>query len=50
MTAEALGERIAELTADRDRMLEMAEASRRLRVIDAAAQVADLCLMAGAAA
>jgi UDP-N-acetylglucosamine--N-acetylmuramyl-(pentapeptide) pyrophosphoryl-undecaprenol N-acetylglucosamine transferase len=50
MTAEALGERIAELTADRDRMLKMAEASRRLRVIDAAAQVADLCLTAGQAA
>lgn len=47
MTADSLSACIAELTADRGRMLEMAEAARRTRVIDAAAQVADLCMAAG---
>ena len=50
MTAESLRASIAELTADRARLLEMAEAARRMRVPDAAAQVADLCMAAGAAA
>jgi UDP-N-acetylglucosamine--N-acetylmuramyl-(pentapeptide) pyrophosphoryl-undecaprenol N-acetylglucosamine transferase len=50
MTPDTLGACIADLTADRERLLRMAEASRRLRVIDAAAQVADLCLAAGAPA
>jgi UDP-N-acetylglucosamine--N-acetylmuramyl-(pentapeptide) pyrophosphoryl-undecaprenol N-acetylglucosamine transferase len=50
MTADTLSACIAELTADRGRMLRMAEAARRARVIDAAAQVADLCLAAGAPA
>jgi UDP-N-acetylglucosamine--N-acetylmuramyl-(pentapeptide) pyrophosphoryl-undecaprenol N-acetylglucosamine transferase len=50
MTADSLSACIAELTADRGRMLRMAEAARRARVIDAAAQVADLCLAAGAPA
>jgi UDP-N-acetylglucosamine--N-acetylmuramyl-(pentapeptide) pyrophosphoryl-undecaprenol N-acetylglucosamine transferase len=49
LTADSLSNCIAELTAQRDRMLRMAQASRRLRVIDAAAQVADLCVAAGAA-
>jgi UDP-N-acetylglucosamine--N-acetylmuramyl-(pentapeptide) pyrophosphoryl-undecaprenol N-acetylglucosamine transferase len=47
MTADSLSACIAELTANRARMLEMAEAARRVRVIDAAAQVADLCMAAG---
>ncbi len=50
MTVENLSACIAELTADRARALAMAEAARRGRVIDAAAQVADLCLAAGAPA
>jgi UDP-N-acetylglucosamine--N-acetylmuramyl-(pentapeptide) pyrophosphoryl-undecaprenol N-acetylglucosamine transferase len=48
LTADTLSGCIAELTADRSRMLRMAEAARAARVIDAAAQVADLCLAAGA--
>ncbi len=47
LTAESLSACIAELTDTRAHMLEMAEAARRARVIDAAAQVADLCLAAG---
>jgi len=50
MTAESLSACIADLSADRDRMLRMAEASRRMRIIDAATRVADLCLAAGAPA
>jgi UDP-N-acetylglucosamine--N-acetylmuramyl-(pentapeptide) pyrophosphoryl-undecaprenol N-acetylglucosamine transferase len=50
MTADSLSACIAELTADRERMLKMANAARRARVIDAAEQVADSCLAAGAAA
>jgi UDP-N-acetylglucosamine--N-acetylmuramyl-(pentapeptide) pyrophosphoryl-undecaprenol N-acetylglucosamine transferase len=50
MTPESLSACIAELTADRGRMLEMADAARRSRVIDAAAQVADLCMAAGGSA
>jgi UDP-N-acetylglucosamine:LPS N-acetylglucosamine transferase len=46
MTVETLSESIADLTADRPRMLAMAEIAHRLRVTDAAAQVADLCLAA----
>ncbi|MEA3149637.1 MAG: UDP-N-acetylglucosamine--N-acetylmuramyl-(pentapeptide) pyrophosphoryl-undecaprenol [Gammaproteobacteria bacterium] len=50
MTAETLSACIAELTRDRAHMLAMAEAARGSRVIDAAAQVADLCMAAGAPA
>jgi UDP-N-acetylglucosamine--N-acetylmuramyl-(pentapeptide) pyrophosphoryl-undecaprenol N-acetylglucosamine transferase len=50
MTADTLSACIAELTADRERMLKMANAARRARVIDAAQQVADSCLAAGAVA
>jgi UDP-N-acetylglucosamine--N-acetylmuramyl-(pentapeptide) pyrophosphoryl-undecaprenol N-acetylglucosamine transferase len=50
MTPDTLSACIAELTADRGRMLAMAEAARGARVIDAAEQVADLCLAAGAPA
>jgi len=50
MTAATLSACIAELTADRPRMLKMAEAARGARVVDAASRVADLCAAAGAAA
>jgi UDP-N-acetylglucosamine--N-acetylmuramyl-(pentapeptide) pyrophosphoryl-undecaprenol N-acetylglucosamine transferase len=50
LTAESLSARIADLTADRDAMRRMATAARRARVIDAAEQVAESCLAAGAAA
>ena len=50
MTADSLCACIADLTADRGRMLKMAEAARAARVVDAAFQVADLCAAAGAAA
>jgi UDP-N-acetylglucosamine--N-acetylmuramyl-(pentapeptide) pyrophosphoryl-undecaprenol N-acetylglucosamine transferase len=48
LTPERLGEVIGELIADRARLLKMAEAARGLRVVDAAAQLADLCIAAGA--
>jgi UDP-N-acetylglucosamine--N-acetylmuramyl-(pentapeptide) pyrophosphoryl-undecaprenol N-acetylglucosamine transferase len=48
LTPERLGEVISELIADRTRLLKMAEAARGLRVVDAAAQLADLCIAAGA--
>jgi UDP-N-acetylglucosamine--N-acetylmuramyl-(pentapeptide) pyrophosphoryl-undecaprenol N-acetylglucosamine transferase len=47
MTPDTLSACIADLTADRGHMLRMAEAARSVRVIDAAAQVADLCAAAG---
>jgi UDP-N-acetylglucosamine--N-acetylmuramyl-(pentapeptide) pyrophosphoryl-undecaprenol N-acetylglucosamine transferase len=47
LTPESLGETISELLADRVRLLKMAEAARSARVIDAAAQLADLCIAAG---
>ena len=47
MTADTLCACITDLTADRARMLAMASAARKARVIDAAEQVADLCLAAG---
>jgi UDP-N-acetylglucosamine--N-acetylmuramyl-(pentapeptide) pyrophosphoryl-undecaprenol N-acetylglucosamine transferase len=50
MTADNLSASIVDLTADRTRLLAMAEAARRSRVIDAAAQVADFCMAAGAPA
>jgi UDP-N-acetylglucosamine--N-acetylmuramyl-(pentapeptide) pyrophosphoryl-undecaprenol N-acetylglucosamine transferase len=46
MTADTLCACITDLTADRARMLSMASAARSARVIDAAEQVADLCLAA----
>jgi UDP-N-acetylglucosamine--N-acetylmuramyl-(pentapeptide) pyrophosphoryl-undecaprenol N-acetylglucosamine transferase len=45
-----LGEMLGELVADRPRLLKMAEAARGSRVIDAADQLADLCIAAGAQA
>ncbi|HWJ33970.1 MAG TPA: undecaprenyldiphospho-muramoylpentapeptide beta-N-acetylglucosaminyltransferase [Steroidobacteraceae bacterium] len=50
LTADTLSACIAELTADRGRMLTMADAARRARVTDAAEQVANSCLAAGAPA
>jgi UDP-N-acetylglucosamine--N-acetylmuramyl-(pentapeptide) pyrophosphoryl-undecaprenol N-acetylglucosamine transferase len=50
LNAETLSACIAELAADRVALLAMARAARGLRSLDAAAQVADLCLAAGAAA
>jgi UDP-N-acetylglucosamine--N-acetylmuramyl-(pentapeptide) pyrophosphoryl-undecaprenol N-acetylglucosamine transferase len=47
LTPERLGEAIRELLVDRARLLKMAEAARSARVIDAAAQLADLCIAAG---
>jgi UDP-N-acetylglucosamine--N-acetylmuramyl-(pentapeptide) pyrophosphoryl-undecaprenol N-acetylglucosamine transferase len=47
MTAETLSACIADLTADRGRMLRMAVAARSARVTDAALQVANLCAAAG---
>jgi UDP-N-acetylglucosamine--N-acetylmuramyl-(pentapeptide) pyrophosphoryl-undecaprenol N-acetylglucosamine transferase len=49
LTAESLSAAIGELTADRGGMLKMAQSAYGLRVTDAAAQVADLCLAAGGA-
>ena len=49
MTPDSLSAGIAELTADRPRMLKMAEAARAVRNIDAAARLAELCLAAGGA-
>jgi UDP-N-acetylglucosamine--N-acetylmuramyl-(pentapeptide) pyrophosphoryl-undecaprenol N-acetylglucosamine transferase len=50
LTAESLGEVIAQLSADRGVTLRMAQAARAARVVDAASAVADLCLAAGARA
>ena len=48
LTPERLGEAIDRLIGDRACLLRMAEAARGTRVIDAAAQLADLCIAAGA--
>jgi UDP-N-acetylglucosamine--N-acetylmuramyl-(pentapeptide) pyrophosphoryl-undecaprenol N-acetylglucosamine transferase len=48
LTAERLGDVIGTLAADRGATLAMAQASRAMRVIDAAERLADLCLAAGA--
>jgi UDP-N-acetylglucosamine--N-acetylmuramyl-(pentapeptide) pyrophosphoryl-undecaprenol N-acetylglucosamine transferase len=47
MTPDTLSAGIAELTADRARMLKMAQAARSARNVDAAATLADLCMAAG---
>jgi UDP-N-acetylglucosamine--N-acetylmuramyl-(pentapeptide) pyrophosphoryl-undecaprenol N-acetylglucosamine transferase len=47
LTPERLGLAIGELAADRPRLLKMAEAARGSRIVDAAAQLADLCVAAG---
>ncbi len=48
LTPERLGAAISALVSDRARLLNMAEAARSTRVIDAAARLADLCMAAGA--
>jgi UDP-N-acetylglucosamine--N-acetylmuramyl-(pentapeptide) pyrophosphoryl-undecaprenol N-acetylglucosamine transferase len=48
LTPERLGAAISALVSDRARLLNMAEAARGSRVIDAAARLADLCVAAGA--
>lgn len=50
LTPERLGREIGELSQDRARLLAMAEAARRTRIIDAASRLADLCIAAGARA
>jgi UDP-N-acetylglucosamine--N-acetylmuramyl-(pentapeptide) pyrophosphoryl-undecaprenol N-acetylglucosamine transferase len=50
LTPETLSACIAELTADRARMLKMGEAARAARNVDAASRLADLCMAAGSAA
>jgi UDP-N-acetylglucosamine--N-acetylmuramyl-(pentapeptide) pyrophosphoryl-undecaprenol N-acetylglucosamine transferase len=50
LTPERLSIDLAELTADRARLLEMARAARAVRNVDAAARLADLCVEAGGAA
>jgi len=47
LTPESLSQIIAELVADRARLLRLAEAARNSRVTDAAARLADLCIAAG---
>jgi UDP-N-acetylglucosamine--N-acetylmuramyl-(pentapeptide) pyrophosphoryl-undecaprenol N-acetylglucosamine transferase len=49
LTADSLSSGLAELTASRARLLEMASAARAVRNVDAAARLADLCLAAGGA-
>lgn len=48
LTPQRLSGLIAELSADRARVLKMAQASRAARIIDAAERAADCCLAAGA--
>lgn len=48
LNPERLGDVIGTLSADRGATLRMAQASRAVRVIDAAERLADLCLAAGA--
>jgi UDP-N-acetylglucosamine--N-acetylmuramyl-(pentapeptide) pyrophosphoryl-undecaprenol N-acetylglucosamine transferase len=48
LDAPRLGAEIATLTADRARLLAMAEAARAGAVTDAAERLADLCIQAGA--
>ena len=50
LTPERLSADLAELTADRARLLEMARAARGARNVDAAARLAELCVAAGGAA
>jgi UDP-N-acetylglucosamine--N-acetylmuramyl-(pentapeptide) pyrophosphoryl-undecaprenol N-acetylglucosamine transferase len=47
LTPESLSHTIAELIADRARLLRLAEAARNSRVTDAAERLADLCIAAG---
>ena len=48
LTAERLGEVLIDLLSERGQLLKMARAARGSRIVDAAAQLADLCIAAGA--
>ena len=48
LTAERLGEVLSDLLSERGQLLKMARAARGSRIVDAAAQLADLCIAAGA--
>jgi UDP-N-acetylglucosamine--N-acetylmuramyl-(pentapeptide) pyrophosphoryl-undecaprenol N-acetylglucosamine transferase len=50
LDAASLAHLIAELAADRSRLLRMAQAARSAAITDAAGKLADICQMAGAAA
>ena len=50
LTPDTLSANLAELTADRPRLLNMARAARAARNVDAASSLADLCMAAGGAA
>ncbi|HLW24981.1 MAG TPA: undecaprenyldiphospho-muramoylpentapeptide beta-N-acetylglucosaminyltransferase [Steroidobacteraceae bacterium] len=50
LSAESLSACLAELTADRARLLKMAQAARGARITDAADRLADRCLALGSAA
>jgi UDP-N-acetylglucosamine--N-acetylmuramyl-(pentapeptide) pyrophosphoryl-undecaprenol N-acetylglucosamine transferase len=50
LTPERLSTMIGELINDRAKLLKMAEVARAARIVDAAAQLAELCTAAGAAA
>jgi UDP-N-acetylglucosamine--N-acetylmuramyl-(pentapeptide) pyrophosphoryl-undecaprenol N-acetylglucosamine transferase len=50
LTPDTLSKSLAELTADRARMLEMAQAARAARNTEAAAELAELCIAAGSGA
>ena len=50
LNAAVLGDLIAELTGSRQKLLAMAEAARAAAVTDAAARIADFCILAGEAA
>jgi len=47
LTPESLSDLIAQLIEDRTRLLKMAQAARSVRIPDAAARLADLCIAAG---
>jgi UDP-N-acetylglucosamine--N-acetylmuramyl-(pentapeptide) pyrophosphoryl-undecaprenol N-acetylglucosamine transferase len=49
LTPDTLSADLAELTADRPRMLKMAQAARTARNVGAASSLADLCMTAGGA-
>jgi UDP-N-acetylglucosamine--N-acetylmuramyl-(pentapeptide) pyrophosphoryl-undecaprenol N-acetylglucosamine transferase len=49
LTPDTLSANLAELTADRPRMLKMAQAARAARNVGAASSLADLCIAAGGA-
>jgi UDP-N-acetylglucosamine--N-acetylmuramyl-(pentapeptide) pyrophosphoryl-undecaprenol N-acetylglucosamine transferase len=50
LTPEALSRIVAELSSDRAKLLQMAQAARAARITDAATRLAELCMTAGAPA